>query len=776
MESLLYEKNPTLTVTILSQFDYKPLRTKVLGGFFQNNKEQQGDIKMNLLESLNPMQKEAVMCTEGALLLLAGAGSGKTRVITHRIAYMIDKGVDPFNILAITFTNKAAREMKARVMDLTNFDAVWVSTFHSLCVRILRREIAKIGYENSFSIYDSDDSLRLIKLCIKELDINEKQFPPKYIQGAISAAKNELASASQYAKINDSDFRLSKVARCYELYQKKLTLANALDFDDIIFLTVRLFKEVPESLFRYQERFKYIMVDEYQDTNTAQYQLIRLLSAGYGNLCVVGDDDQSIYGWRGANINNILDFEKDFTDAKVIRLEQNYRSTQKILSAANAVIANNFGRKAKSLWTENDSGAQICFYKAENDIEEAAFIISGIKEHVERGLGLNDFAVLYRQNSLSRSIEDALVKNNIPYKIYGGVRFYDRKEIKDILAYLKSIHNSFDDVAFRRIINTPKRGIGETSIEKVVSHCARNEISFFEALNDDELLSELGSRAKRISEFYELMSELKEFAENNSVSQLLLEILDKTGYTKELKIESTDEAESRIENINELVGKAVEFEAGSEDISLGAFLEDVSLVADIDSHASSEQVVSLMTMHSSKGLEFKNVFIAGFEEGIFPSYRATTGGESKELEEERRLCYVGITRACENLFLTSAAQRLTHGQIIYNSPSRFLKELPDELLKQNTYMDKYTNISPREKPSTRPTPEYIVKPKPASIPAPKNKDLDFVIGDKVRQMKYGVGEVVEIKPAGADYEVTVAFEAAGQKKFMAHLARLTKVE
>jgi len=735
---------------------------------------------MKLLEKLNDMQKEAVMCTEGALLLLAGAGSGKTRVITHRIAYMIDKGVDPFNILAITFTNKAAREMKERVMSLTGFDAVWVSTFHSLCVRILRREIAKVGYENSFSIYDADDSLRLIKTCIKELDINEKQFPPKYIQSAISSAKNELIDAAGYAKIYGSDFRLSKVARCYELYQKKLVLANALDFDDIIFLTVRLFKEVPESLYRYQERFKYIMVDEYQDTNTAQYQLIRLLAAGYGNLCVVGDDDQSIYGWRGANINNILDFEKDFKNATVIRLEQNYRSTSKILNAANAVISNNLGRKSKRLWTENDSGADINFYKAESDLEEALYIVNNIKEQIESGQNLNDTAILYRQNALSRSIEDALVKNNVAYKIYGGVRFYDRKEIKDILSYLKAIHNSFDDVAFRRIINTPKRGIGDTSIEKIGSYCARNEVSFFDALNDSELMSEFGARAKRVKEFYELMSELKDFAASNSVSQLVLEILDKTGYTKELKAENSEEALGRIENINELVNKAVEFEAGSEDLSLGAFLEDISLVADIDSHVESEQVISLMTMHSSKGLEFKNVFIAGFEEGIFPSYRATIGGDAKELEEERRLCYVGITRACENLFLTSAAQRLTHGQIIYNSPSRFLKELPEELLKQNTYMDKFRESSAREKISTRPMPEYSMgvgpKPKPAAIPSPKNKTLDFSVGDKVRQMKYGVGEVIDIKSAGADFEVTVAFEAVGQKKFMAFLAKLVKME
>jgi len=733
---------------------------------------------MKLLENLNKVQKEAALCTEGALLLLAGAGSGKTRVITHRIAHMIEKGVDPFSILAITFTNKAAREMKERVMELVGFDAVWVSTFHSLCVRILRREISKIGYENSFTIYDADDSNRLIKLCIKELNINEKQFPPKSIGGAISDAKNELISAAQYLRLNGSDFRLSKVALCYELYQKKLNAANALDFDDIIFLAVKLFEELPEVLHRYQERFKYIMVDEYQDTNTAQYRLIKLLASKYGNLCVVGDDDQSIYGWRGANINNILDFEKDFENTTVIRLEQNYRSTKKILSAANAVISNNLGRKVKNLWTENDSGADIYFYKAENDIEEASFIASSIKDLADKGLSLNHIAVLYRQNSLSRPIEDTLVKNNIAYKIYGGVRFYDRKEIKDILSYLKSIHNSYDDIALRRIINTPKRGIGETTVEKIAAYGAQYELSIFEALMEEDVINGVGRGAKRLAEFCELMSCLKNFAADNSVSQLLLEVLDKSGYLRELEAENTDEARGRIENLDELVNKAVEFESGSEDKSLAAFLEEVSLVADIDGHVEGDAVVSLMTMHSSKGLEFKSVFIAGFEEGIFPGYRAVTSGERKDLEEERRLCYVGITRAKENLFLTCAAQRLTHGQIIYNSPSRFLKELPAETFKENTYIEKYTSKEPkepREKISTRPTPQYYPKPKPAVIPAPKNKELDFEVGDKVRQLKYGIGQVIEIKPAGADYEVTVDFEA-GRKKFMAHLARLTRVE
>ena len=742
---------------------------------------------MDLLANLNPMQKEAVKCTEGPLLLLAGAGSGKTRVITHRIAYMIEQGVDPFNILAITFTNKAAKEMKERVLELVGFDAVWVSTFHSLCVRILRREISKIGYENSFSIYDADDSLRLIKICAKELNINDKQFPPKYIQGLISGAKNELVGPSQYADINGYDFRLAKIAQCYELYQRKLIAANALDFDDIIFLMVRVLSEVPEVLEKYHSRFKYIMVDEYQDTNTAQYKLVQLLAAKYGNLCVVGDDDQSIYGWRGANISNILDFEKDFKNANVIRLEQNYRSTQKILDAANSVISNNFNRKEKKLWTENDSGADIYFYKAESDLEEASFICDAIMEYADKGGALNDIAILYRQNSLSRSIEDSLVKNNVPYRIYGGVRFYDRKEIKDILSYLKSIYNSFDDIAFRRIINTPKRGIGDTSVEKIAQYCNEYELSFYDGLNAPECLKELGTRAKRIKEFYELIAYFKDFAVDNNVSVLIQEVLEKSGYIKELEVEATDEAQGRIENIDELIKKAVEFEANSEDRSLGAFLEEVSLVADIDAYAEGEQTVSLMTMHSSKGLEFKNVFIAGFEEGIFPSYRAVTSGDKKDLEEERRLCYVGITRARESLFLTCATQRLQHGQIIYNSPSRFLKELPGETLKQNTYVAKYmskdSNAEPVEKPKSSYRPKPVVgastgannyKAATSEMPAPKDKSLSFGVGDKVRQMKYGIGTVVDIKPAGADYEVTIEFEAAGTKKFMAYLSKLTK--
>ncbi|MDR2898854.1 MAG: DNA helicase PcrA [Clostridiales bacterium] len=742
---------------------------------------------MDLLEGLNPMQKKAVEHTNGPLLLLAGAGSGKTRVITHRIAYIIERGVSPFNILAITFTNKAAKEMRERVTNLVGSDSVWVSTFHSFCVRVLRREIHKINYENSFSIYDADDALRLIKVCLKELDINEKLFPPKYVMSLISNQKNELVSAEEYANETQNDFRMKKMGELYKLYQKKLYSANALDFDDIIFLTVILFQQRPDVLNNYRNRFEYIMVDEYQDTNSAQYRLIRLLAGVDGNLCVVGDDDQSIYGWRGANILNILNFEKDFPGAEVIRLEQNYRSTSNILNAANHVISNNFNRKVKKLWTDNETGENICYFKAGSDLEEAAYIASNVEQYVKDGGKLNDCAVLYRQNSLSRAIEDMLVKANIPYRIYGGVRFYDRKEIKDVMAYLKAIYNAYDDIAYRRVINTPKRGIGDTTVDKISQYCAENDISFFAALNTEECLNAFSARAKKIREFYALMSKFREMAQDTPVSLLIKEIVEQSGYAKELEAENTDEAKGRLENIDELINKAVEFESQSEDISLAAFLEEVSLIADIDEYSDTDDTISLMTLHSSKGLEFKRVFIAGFEEGIFPGYRAVTSGEPKELEEERRLCYVGITRAKERLYFTSANQRLQHGQFVYNSPSRFLKELPNDLLDTESYINRSVPIESKktyEIPAKKPEKAYgqvLSRPfginnKLNSISGPKDKPLDFAVGDNVRQLKYGEGRVTEIKPAGADYEVTVEFSQAGVKKFMAHLSKLVKVD
>lgn len=739
---------------------------------------------MSLIASLNPMQQEAVSYTEGPLLLLAGAGSGKTRVLTNRIAYMIEKGVDPYNILAITFTNKAAREMKERVNELVGSDAVWVSTFHSTCVRILRREIQHIGYENSFTIYDADDSLRLIKECIREVNLNEKQYTPKSVQGVIGAQKDELIGPISFARESESDFRMSQIAKVYTLYQKRLKANNSLDFDDIIFLTVRLFIERPDILEKYQNRFTYIMVDEYQDTNTAQYKLIKLLAEKNQNLCVVGDDDQSIYGWRGANISNILDFEKDFKNAKVIKLEQNYRSTKNILSAANAVILNNFSRKNKSLWTENEEGKNINYIKSANDMEEGLFVAHTIKKHMESGGKLSEIAVLYRQNALSRSIEDQLVKNNIPYKIYGGVKFYDRKEIKDILSYLRSMYNSFDDIALKRIINTPKRGIGDSTVNKIAQFASEHELSFFDAMRSFECLEELGTRGKKIKEFVDLLEELKAYAENNSVTKIIEFVLERTGYLLELKAEGTDEAAGRIENIDELINKAYEFEKASEDASLPAFLEEVSLVADIDGMDESSDNVSLMTMHSSKGLEFPTVFIIGFEENIFPSYRSVFSGDLKDLEEERRLCYVGITRAEKSLYLSSATQRMQHGQIICNAPSRFLKEIPANIITQDIKSLKQKEST--EKPLIRST---VVSArenikgsfggksyKAAPIPAPKDIVLDFQVGDKVKQIKYGVGIVKEIKPAGADYEVSVEFPAAGVKKFMAHFSKLKKID
>ncbi|MBE6013623.1 MAG: DNA helicase PcrA [Lachnospiraceae bacterium] len=737
---------------------------------------------MNLLDKLNPVQRTAAMHTEGPLLILAGAGSGKTRVLTHRIAYMIEKGISPYNILAITFTNKAAKEMKERVNALVGNDAVWVSTFHSTCVRILRREIHHINYDNSFTIYDADDSLKLIKDCIKEANINEKQFPPKSVQAVIGGEKDKLVTAEEFERKSQSDYRLSQISKVYSLYQKRLKSNNALDFDDIIFLTVKLFTARPDILEKYQNRFQYIMVDEYQDTNFAQYSLIKLLSSKSHNLCVVGDDDQSIYGWRGADISNILDFEKDFKNATVIKLEQNYRSTQNILTAANAVINNNISRKNKVLWTENEEGRNINFYKASNDLEEAQFICEKIEEHKNTGGSYNDMAVLYRQNSLSRSVEDMLVKSNIPYKIYGGVRFYDRKEVKDVLAYLKAIYNPFDDVAFKRIINTPKRGIGDTTANKISEYAIQNEMSFFDAMKNPECLLELGTRAKRIEEFINLMEELKSFAYVNMVSEVIEYVMEKTGYIKELETEGTDEARSRIENIEELMNKAGEFEESSEDKTLSAFLEEVSLVADIDGFDDSSENVSLMTLHSSKGLEFPIVFIAGFEENIFPSYRSMFSGDLSDLEEERRLCYVGITRAENSLYLTSASQRMQHGQIVCNLPSRFLKEIPINIIDRNMQeskskfeasgnIGKMAPVNAKENmKSSFGGKNYRENP----IPAPKNITLDFEIGDKVKQMKYGVGTVKDIRPAGADYEVSIEFPGVGVKKFMAHFSNLKK--
>ncbi len=734
---------------------------------------------MSLIDKLNPMQKEAVLHTEGPLLLLAGAGSGKTRVLTHRIAHLIDLGVKPFHILAITFTNKAAKEMRARVDALVPEGSdVWVSTFHSLCVRILRRDIDKIDYDNKFSIYDSDDSEKLIKLCLKELNISDKQFPVRATMGTISNFKNELISPSVAMRDHSSDFRMKKMIEVYTLYQRKLVENNALDFDDIIFKMVDLLTARDDVREKYQDRFKYVMVDEYQDTNTAQYTLVRLLSGKYKNLCVVGDDDQSIYGWRGANIRNILDFEKDYKNAKVIKLEQNYRSTKTILDAANEVIKNNFARKAKSLWTSSDSGEKIVFNKSAGEAEEAMFVADKILNAIKNGAAHRDFAILYRTNAQSRIFEEVFIKRGVPHKILGGIRFYDRRVVRDLLAYLKFLNNPHDSIALMRIINVPRRGIGDASIDKVSEYAVEHGLSFFRALFEVKEISGLGARGQKFAAFRDLMEELLESALNEPIDTLIEKVINMTGYKAELEAEDTDEARDNLENLLEVLSIARSFMENAEDGSLSAFLEEVALVADIDGYNENDDVVVLMTLHSSKGLEFPTVFLVGFEEGLFPSYRSITSGTLDEIEEERRLCYVGITRAKEHLYITAASARRLHGQLTSNLVSRFFKEIPPALMdNKNAPLARTAPVKPQAQPSQKPSFGKAFSPSSVSrqTPQPSNEPIDFVVGDQVSQMKYGVGTVLAISPSGADFEVTIDFPEIGRKKFMAHLSRLKKV-
>ena len=725
-------------------------------------------------KNLNPMQQEAVLHKEGPLLIFAGAGSGKTRVLTYRIANLIQSGVDPYHILAITFTNKAAREMRERVAALTKEGGrCLVATFHSACVRILRRDIDQLGYNSRFSIFDRTDSERLLKEVLSELNLDEDHYPLRHVLNIISEQKNELITPYAFAREYSGDFNMSNIADAYDLYQKRLKSNNALDFDDIIFRTVELLQQVPQVLAFYQDRFRYVMVDEYQDTNTAQYRLITAIAGDRQNLCVVGDDDQSIYGWRGANIRNILNFERDFPNARIIKLEQNYRSTQNILSAANAIVANNISRSDKALWTEKGDGEKIKVYKAQNDGEEANFVVETIKAQAASGAKYNDFAVLYRNNAQSRAVEDRLVMANIPYKLYGGVRFYDRMEVRDILAYLKAIDNPSDDMAWSRIINVPRRGIGDRTIRRVQTYAIDTDTSFFAAIRDTANIPGLSKKsAAALAGFSALMDQFADFASNNSVTKTLQKILDDTGYLANLD-DGTPEAAGRIENVHELTAKAFEFEKG-ERTSLSEFLEDVALVADIDEYEESAGTVSLLTLHSAKGLEFSQVFMIGFEEGLFPSYRSVTSGKLDELEEERRLCYVGITRARQILYITWALRRFQYGREVHSAASRFMKEIPREF---------YEHVSKPGKP--KPTeasgpisPRRIaiqkrVNPYRQEIPAPKDKPIQFAIGDRVKQLKYGSGVVKAINPAGADYEVTVDFDRVGEKKIMAHLSRLT---
>ncbi len=741
--------------------------------------------------SLNPMQQQAVTTKDGPVLVLAGAGSGKTGALTVRIAELLKGGVRPWNIMAITFTNKAAKEMKERVYGLVGSDAdkIWISTFHSSCVRILRRDIEHIGYDKNFSIYDESDKEKVIKECYKELDmsITDKFLPVKSVMAEISRQKDELIGWEDYRKNVGSDFRKQKIAEVYRVYQERMHSNNALDFDDLIYKTVQLFRECPDVLDSYSDKFRYIMVDEYQDTNTAQYEMVRLLAKKYGNICVVGDDDQSIYGWRGANIRNILDFEKDFPGAAVIKLEQNYRSTKKILDAANAVIKNNESRKAKALWTTNTEGEKITVYRTDNEYDEARYISTKIESLIMQGREYSDFAVLYRTNAQSRVVEEFFVKNNIPYRLYGGVRFYDRKEIKDVVAYLKAINNPNDDVAVKRIINVPKRGIGDTSVDKVSIYAANEGISFYNALSKLGQIDGLGSRSGKLSAFYSVMETMRKASLEESLGDLLDIVLDKSGYLESLKAEGTEEANMRIENIDEFVSKAVEYEKNNPESNLGGFLEDIALVADIDEASKDDgnNTVALMTLHSAKGLEFPYVFIAGMEEGIFPSQRSYMTEDEKGVEEERRLCYVGITRAREKLFMTMAKSRMQHGMTQYNMPSRFIKEIPLELLDMPTggngvtrkpdYTVSKTVVSMGRKSNYEKPNPYGMGGANSDILKPKNVSMDLSSGDKVRAPKYGIGTVLNIKNAGADYEVEVDFGEKGTKKFMYTLSKLKKV-
>ncbi|MEF2765014.1 MAG: DNA helicase PcrA [Mediterraneibacter sp.] len=761
---------------------------------------------MSIYDTLNKPQREAVLHTDGPLLILAGAGSGKTRVLTHRIAYLIDeRGVNPWNILAITFTNKAAEEMRQRVDSLVSFGAesIWVSTFHSACVRILRRFIDRLGYDNRFTIYDTDDQKTLMKEVCRKVDIDTKVYKERNLLAAVSSAKNEMILPDEFELNAGGDFGQLKIAKVYREYEAQLKANNALDFDDLLVKTVQLLETQPDVLEYYQERFRYIMVDEYQDTNTVQFRLVRLLAGKYRNLCVVGDDDQSIYKFRGANIRNILDFEHEFPDAHVVRLEQNYRSTGNILNAANGVIRNNRNRKEKTLWTDNGEGEKIQLRQFDTAFDEAEYIAEDIKKEVQEGASYNDSAVLYRTNAQSRLFEEKFIAMNIPYKIVGGINFYARREIKDLLAYLKTVDNGQDDLAVRRIINVPKRGIGLTTINRIQESADERGIGFYEALLAPDLIPGVGRSASKLDSFAALIEYFKGQTEKESITDLLREIIEKTGYVESLEAEDKVEAESRIENIDELVNKAAAYEEDCQDrgeeASLSGFLEEVALVADIDSLDEDQDYVVLMTLHSAKGLEFPHVYLAGMEDGLFPSYMTITSDDNEDLEEERRLCYVGITRAEEKLTLTCARRRMVRGETQFNKMSRFIKEIPMELIDtgnrkieegtqipvQNTYSHAKEAFRARPFASqfsasqssgkTTGKQPFSSLQKGSQILAGKSGSLSYQVGDRVRHTKFGEGTVLEIKEGGRDYEVTVEFDSAGVRKMFAMFARLVKV-
>ena len=737
----------------------------------------------SILDSLNPQQQEAVLQTEGPVLILAGAGSGKTRVLTHRIAYLIEEQeVNPWNIMAITFTNKAAGEMRERVDKIVGYgsESVWVSTFHSSCVRILRRHIDQIGYTGNFTIYDTDDQKSVMKDICRRLQIDTKVYKERALLNAISRAKDELMGPDEFLRNSSGDIHEQRIAKVYREYQEQLHKNNALDFDDLIMKTVELFRACPDVLDQYQERFRYIMVDEYQDTNTAQFQLISLLAAKYRNLCVVGDDDQSIYKFRGANIGNILGFERVFEEAVVIRLEQNYRSTKNILQAANEVIRNNMERKKKTLWTENKEGSLVHFKQFLNGYEEAEYVAGKISKDVRTGkCNYSDCAILYRTNAQSRMFEEKFLMANIPYKIVGGINFYARKEIKDLLAYLKTVDNAVDDLAVRRIINIPKRGIVATSIVRVEEHAQKRGLSFYDALREADEIEKIGRAASKIAPFVTFIQSLRSKVGYISVSELLDEIIEETGYVKELEAEDTDEARARIENIDELISKVVAYEEDTQHPTLSGFLEEVALVADIDTVDENQDRVLLMTLHSAKGLEFPYVYMTGMEDGIFPSYMTISADDPGELEEERRLCYVGITRAMQELTLTSAQMRMIRGENQFNKVSRFVREIPRELVDIDRDIKERTtsNIEiPQNNTYAKMKQAFRAKTfEPQQFTVKKTGALGYDIGDRVRHMKFGAGTVENIVDGGRDYEVTVNFDQYGVKKMFAGFAKLKKI-
>ncbi len=752
------------------------------------------------MAGLNDKQWEACSYTEGPLLILAGAGSGKTRVIVHRVAYLIDElDVNPYNILAITFTNKAAGEMRERIEAEVGSSAngIWVSTFHSMCVRILRRFYDRIGGNNNFTIYDTDDQKTVVKEVVKSLNLDPKQYNERMCLGIISNAKEQFMTPEDYEKANGYSYRDRQIAQIYREYQIRMRSNNALDFDDLIFKTLELFDKDKEVLELYQNRFKYIMVDEYQDTNHSQFLLVEFLAAKWRNLCVVGDDDQSIYKFRGADISNILDFEKVYKDAKVVKLEQNYRSTSVILDAANAVIANNSGRKAKKLWTDKEEGAKINYTVFETEYEEAQGVVNSIINKSIEGRAYSDCAILYRTNAQSRAIEEKLVYQSIPYKLVGGTGFYGRKEIRDMVAYLKLLANPFDEVSFSRIINVPKRGIGPTTVLKIRDNSLEMGCSMYEFIKTPELREVLGKVKDKLSGFVELIEGLRVFADEGRLTELYDKLLEETGYKTELQAEGTDEARTRIENLDELRNKIVGYEEMAEEPTLMELLEDISLVADTDdSQEDSDNKVTLMTLHSAKGLEFPVVYIVGMEERLFPSGLAMDSDDPDAVEEERRLCYVGITRAEEELFLSSATTRMINGQRSYPAESRFIKEIPKELMirtgmkrglssgfSSGAYMNNSRGGSGYGYSGSKASSGSTASGLTASFSGKgiyRNESvevssIDYKVGDTVRHIKFGKGVVTEMVRTGNEYEVTVNFDSCGTKKMFATLAKLKKV-